>query len=193
MPIFQPNVPTGTIPLKQDYLNLQGNNQQLNIAYGVDHVPLTDTSGVPPGGISGMHTVIHMTSQPGTAAIPGIGALFTKTFTDVSGTDTQLFYKTGLGVLNQLTGGQAIQNGYQYISLSTLQWGVATKKTGQTVSFNFNFTTTSFIVLCTVLQNDNNRHNVQVKTATNAGFVVACRDSSGQDETVTFSWLAIGD
>src|ERR1700676_484275 len=60
MPIYQPGIPTGTVKLSSDYLNLQNNFNQANIAYGVDHVQFSDTTGAPPGGRSGLHTAVHL-------------------------------------------------------------------------------------------------------------------------------------
>src|SRR5580698_774128 len=44
MPVYQPGIPTGTVNLDVDYLNLQGNFQQLNIVYGTDHYPFDNAS-----------------------------------------------------------------------------------------------------------------------------------------------------
>lgn len=87
MPVYQPNIPTGTVKLLQDYLNLQGNFQQLNIAYGVNHVPFSDTSGVPPGGISGVHKFVQMPVQTVPTIQGGQGAIYTNT-----AGQSQLFY-----------------------------------------------------------------------------------------------------
>ena len=102
MPVFQPNVPTGSVPLDQDYLNLQGNNQQLDIAYGVDHVAFSDVTGIPPGGVSGMHKEVHLVPMATPAALAGYGQLFSNTSTDVN-TDTSLYWLTGGNRLIQLT------------------------------------------------------------------------------------------
>lgn len=92
MPVYQPNVPTGTVKLLQDYLNLQGNFQQLDIAYGINHVPFSDTSGVPPGGISGIHKFVQMPIQANPTIQAGQGAVYTNT----SG-QSQLFYTSDTG------------------------------------------------------------------------------------------------
>lgn len=44
MPVYQPNIPTGTVNLDVDYLNIQGNFQQANIVYGTDHYPLDNAT-----------------------------------------------------------------------------------------------------------------------------------------------------
>jgi hypothetical protein len=118
MPTYQPGIPTGAIQLDQDYLNLQGNFQQLNIAYGLDHVPFSDTSGLTPtpNGISGMHKQLHMIpistiashppkNQPinGYVATSGIGQLLSAQINDDINTDEALFWLTGGNRLIQLT------------------------------------------------------------------------------------------
>src|ERR1700722_1105497 len=70
MPIYQPGIPTGTVKLSSDYLNLQNNFNQLNVAYGVDHVQFSDTTGAPPGGRSGLHTAVHLNDVSTTATNP---------------------------------------------------------------------------------------------------------------------------
>lgn len=54
MPVYQPNIPTGSVELDQDYLNILGNFQQLNIVYGTDHYPF-DNAVV---GEQGFHNVV---------------------------------------------------------------------------------------------------------------------------------------
>lgn len=118
MPTYQPNVPTGTVDFDQDYLNLQGNFQQLDIAYGYDHVAFSDTSGLPPtvNGISGLHKVIHALANTVTSGgnplnypiVPptpvGLtGEIFTTQSNDGKATDEILWYQTGGGRLSQLT------------------------------------------------------------------------------------------
>ncbi len=115
MPTYQPNIPTGLVNLDVDYQNLRGNFQQLDTLFQVDHLPLTNTTAQ-----KGYHKPIHFVpvsttaggpgdptnyplpaSTPTTA--PGYGQLFTAVTNDGNGTDTMLFFKTGFGVLNQLT------------------------------------------------------------------------------------------
>lgn len=127
MPTYQPNIPTGSIPLNQDYLNLQGNFQQLNIAYGFDHVPLTDTSGIPPGGITGIHKIIHLQSNATPAAVPQVGQFFNAFIPDGYDTDTVLFLQTGGGKLLQLTSNvqpSLSTSGYTFLPGGLIfQWG----------------------------------------------------------------------
>ena len=112
--VYQPGVPTGTVQLDQDYLNLQRNATALNTIFGVDHLPFANTTAQ-----QGYHTDIHFVPVSTTAAnpgnypvpantpagIPSYGQLFTAVTGDGFGVDTMLFFKTGAagGVLNQLT------------------------------------------------------------------------------------------
>ena len=52
---FNPNVPTGLVPLDQDYLNLQNNNQALDNVYGVNHLKFSNSTGN-----KGKHTQVEM-------------------------------------------------------------------------------------------------------------------------------------
>ncbi len=99
MPNYQPNVPTGTIPLSIDYGNLQGNFQTINTYISRDHVPFSNNSST-----SGYHRPIHLVDNGGNPSmVSGTGVLFTKTVTDVtSGTD--LFYiNSPGGFLSRMT------------------------------------------------------------------------------------------
>lgn len=73
-----------------------------------------------------------------------------------------------------------------------MQWGTATKTSGQTVSFSPSFLAVPYSVQITVFENNVNRHTVFVSATTTSNFTVTSRDSSGADESNTFFWLAIG-
>lgn len=168
---YQPNIPSGTVPLNQDYLNLKGNFQSLDTQFLVDHVPLTDTSGTPP---NGYHTQVHLvpfatnppTAPPnypvvagvnGPTATVGYGQLFDVTVDDGINTDQSLYYLSGGNRLTQLT--RNIQPsivatpGYTYLPGGLLfQWGTGTSNIpvvfGQafTTIFGVQVTPTSFAV-----------------------------------------------
>jgi hypothetical protein len=133
---YQPGVPTGSVPLNQDYLNLQTNFTQINTQFEVDHVPLTSTSGSPP---NGYHEAIHLvpvstpTSNPpnnqpinGYTATTGYGQLFDATINDGINTDQALFFLTGGNRLMQLTRNfvpVAAASGYTFLPGGLiLQW-----------------------------------------------------------------------
>ena len=81
---YQPNIPTGLVNLDVDYQNIQGNFQQLNTTYGVNHVKFSDIPG------NGKHTFVEM--RDNTALPVGLaaneGTLYTKTNAGV----TDLYY-----------------------------------------------------------------------------------------------------
>ena len=143
---YQSNIPTGTVPFDQDYLNVQGNFQQLNVSYGVDHVPYSDTSGIPPSGISGMHTAIHLVPQAAPAALAGYGQLFDTTVNDGFSNDQSLYFLTGGNLLLQLTRNflpSANTNGYTFIPGGlVLQWGIVNGTHGGDNHFNLGDTGT---------------------------------------------------
>ena len=112
---YQPGVPTGSVPLNQDYLNLQQNFTQINNQFLVDHVPLTSTSGTPP---NGYHRVVHMVpvstvasnppnNQPinpaDYTATPGYGQLLNAQINDGINTDTAFYFLTSANRLLQMT------------------------------------------------------------------------------------------
>lgn len=128
---YQPGVPTGTVPLNQDYLNLQTNFTEINNQYNVDHVPLTSTSGTPP---NGYHTVIHQASRTSVNTVAGVNQMFagvsgtlqvnaSATPAIPNGTDTQLYALSGAGILSQLTGSTRAATGLVWCSGILIQWG----------------------------------------------------------------------
>jgi hypothetical protein len=171
MPTYQPNVPTGTVDLDQDYLNLQGNFQQLDIAYGYDHVAFSDTSGLPPtvNGISGLHKVIHALANTVTSGgdpvnypivpptpVALTGEIFTTESNDGFGVDEILWYQTAAGKLSQLTSNivpkvsSGTEFGYTFLAGGLImQWGVATS------SFGSSGTTTGSVLFTTSSRNKN--------------------------------------
>ncbi len=145
---YQPNIPSGTVPLNQDYLNIKGNFQSLNTQFLVDHVPLTDTSGTPP---NGYHTVVHLvpfatnppTAPPnypvvagvnGPTATVGYGQLFDVTVDDGINTDQALYYLSGGNRLTQFTRNfqpvASVTAGYSFLPGGLIiQWGTAVMNT----------------------------------------------------------------
>lgn len=138
MPTYQPGVPTGTVPLNQDYLNLQGNFTQLNTVYNGDHSALTGT--LPPGGTAGYHVNIHQVpfsttstnppnNQPVTAPTntPGYGQIFQAQINDGIVADEALYFLSGGNRLSQLTRNfqpTSAQNGFSFLPGGLIiQWG----------------------------------------------------------------------
>ena len=192
MPTYQPSIPTGTVPFNQDYLNIQGNFQQLNIAYGVDHVPFSDVSGVYPPGISGFHTVVHLMRQtidPATVSL--CGEIYTKTAVFPAGGDGQLFFKTPNGGVQQISGNRAASNGFGWFSGILLQWGKFNPNTTTSVTFPVEFPTSVFSLQLTGTASNNSVYRVGIATGTlgTAGFTF---QGSVDPHWNPIYWLAIG-
>lgn len=150
MSTYNPLVPTGTIPLNLDYKNLQRNFNQIDITYGVDHVPMTDTTNK-----NGYHKTIHSvpfstagiapanaTNQPVTSptSVVGVSEIFTAIINDGITTASALYFQTDTGLLSQLTRNfqpSANTNGFTYLPGGIiLQWGKKATSTGnQHVTF----------------------------------------------------------
>ncbi len=111
MPTYQPNIPTGTVPFNQDYLNVQGNFQVADTSFGTDHYAFSDATSN-----NGYHKVIHSVANsvptggnpnnfPITppATVPLTGEVFS-TQTNVGlGADSILWWQTAAGKLAQMT------------------------------------------------------------------------------------------
>jgi len=183
---YNPGVPTGSIPLNQDYLNLQANFTQINSQFLIDHVPLTSTSGIPP---NGYHKAIHLVpvsttasnppnNQPinGYTATPGYGQIFDATINDGINTDQALFFLTGANRLMQLTRNfvpVASANGYTYLAGGLiLQWGNFNPNISTVVTFPIAFPANVFNIQLTGSASNNStfRNGVATGTLTNTGF-----------------------
>jgi hypothetical protein len=199
---YQPGVPTGLVPLNQDYLNLQQNFTQINNQYNVDHVPLTDTSGSPP---QGYHTIIHQQAQSSVNTIAGTDQLFS----GVPGTlivngvttspvppnnDNQLFALTGMGGLCQLTGHFAGAIGYGWCSGLLIQWGTTATSVsdGSTINFGIAFPHVCLVVIPTLVITTNNARIAAYQSFSTSGFVVRILTALNVPSSATVSWIAIG-
>lgn len=208
---YQPNIPTGSVPLNQDYLNLLGNFQSLDTGFGVDHVPFSVSNQ------NGYHTAIHFvpvsTGSPnipptGYTNTPGFGQLFTATTNDGIATDQTLFYNSGTGNnLTQMTMNFTPKrgaNGSTFLPGRLIeQWGVVTV-TGNVVSepvlfasdpnnmdfprflYNVQLTTSVDIVglISTV--------NVEFGSLSKTGFTITLKAINSVIAKQTIYWRALG-
>jgi hypothetical protein len=202
---YQPNVPTGTVPLNQDYANLQGNFSSLDSQWKVDHVPLTNTSGVPPAGDNGYHTFVHFvpfstpssvppSTQPvvpgvsGPSATPGFGQLFGVTVADGQNTDSSLYYLSSGGRLTQLTRNiqpLAASPGYTFLPGGLIfQWGVTVSSGTGNISFPIPFTAGTFLPVVTIAPVSGPAVTLLVSTS-DSGFKI-------NQNGIGVSWMAIG-
>lgn len=116
-----PNNPSDDQPLM-----LTNTNSEFGI-WGVDHHGFKDNLG-------GFHTIIHQDAQVSDPlAIPGppkINQVYVKEVipqtSPVGPADTQLFARTAVGGISQLTGANTSVQGYQWIGNILLQWGKLT-------------------------------------------------------------------
>ena len=194
MSVYNPGIPTGTVNLDQDYLNLQNNFKQLDATYGVNHVKYSVNPSSP--GKNGYHTIINQIPQADPAAIAGIGSLYQKT---VSG-DTQLFFRTGGGGISQLTGNKSAARGFQYIGGVLLQWGIVTISTINanvpllfTTGAGIDFTTNIFSVQLQLIgstASSNNSLFVVSGSPSITGFT--WRSNANPGDFPSFYWTAIG-
>lgn len=205
---YQPGVPTGLVPLNQDYLNLQQNFTQINNQYNVDHVPLTDTSGSPP---YGYHTIIHQQPQSVVNTVPGTDQIFSgipgtlvvngvATAPIPPSTDNQLYVLTGgispafVGGLCQLTGHFAAPIGYGWCSGILIQWGTTTTSVsdGATINFAIQFPNVCLVVIPTLVITTNNARIAAYQSFSSSGFVVRILTALNVPSSATVSWVAIG-
>ncbi len=213
---YQPNIPTGSVALDQDYLNLQGNFQSLNTIYATDHTGLTITD---PTQGPGYHKSVHLvpfsstTSNPPNnqpvlqpTTTPGFGILYDAETNDGIDTDQTLYFKTGDGKNIQLTRNVlplATDNGYSYLPGGfIISWGVQllggeTQQAG-TVAFPQQFTTDCFTIQLTLVSraspstsSSDNTVSVVNGTKNNLGFNYKYNGEGGTNYP-SFFWLAIG-
>lgn len=113
---YDPNVPAANNAPKDDQPNMQTNTASIAGIIAQDHIGFLTANG-------GYHTIIHQGPQGADpATIVGIGQTYTKT---ISG-DQQLFYRSGNGIISQLTGPYtpiAANSGYTFLPGGILiQW-----------------------------------------------------------------------
>lgn len=198
---YQPNIPTGTVNLNQDYSNIQGNFQQLDTTFGIDHFAFSDTTSN-----NGYHTVVHLSKQSATPSpVATSGEIYSKIATQII-SDTALFYQTGTGINVQMTmnvapiaaargltflpGGMLMQWGTITIT-STHQTGTVTYATGGvamptgTLQVFFSLNANS----STVTSQSN---TISVVSSTNTEFTYLY-NGNGPGSYPSFNWLAIGN
>jgi hypothetical protein len=122
----------------------------------IDHI---DNNGSPGSQPAGYHKIIHQVTQTNVSTVNGVNQVFS----GVPGTlvvnsvttpnipnngDTQLYSLSGQGVLAQLTGFSANQNGYAWVGGMLFQWGVfamGSNVHSQAVSFPITFPNNLFL------------------------------------------------
>ena len=197
MTVYDPNVPTGIVPLNQDYKNLQGNFSKADTSFGTDHVAFSINTNR-----NGYHKVIHLVpfsttgsnppnNYPVTppATINTIGQLFGAGTNDGINTDIALMYLSGNGNLIQMTRNfvpTSAQNGATFLPGGLiLQWGLTATVGGTyTVTFPQPFTAAPYSIVATA-QSGSDRNAEVLFGATNISFQM-------HSSTGTVYWMAIG-
>lgn len=185
------DIPASANNPSNDQPNMRLNTNAIANFLAVDHVPFDVNN-------SGYHTIIHQLPNGGVVpvdpiTIAGVGQLYVKNVTYNAITDTQLFFKTGLGGISQLTGNNAVQNGWQILGGTILQWGqdaVLFNPTTTTINFPLTFPNACFSVVITPFRNASNVDTVYMVSQSPTSFV--CRNTSGAGITM-INWMAIGN
>lgn len=198
---YQPNIPTGSVPLNQDYLNLKGNFQSIDSQFLVDHVPLTSVT--PLTDPNGYHQFVHLvpfsttTSNPPNnypattvpAATPGFGQLFSAEIADGFSTDTSLYFLSGGGRLTQLTRNFTIapnSNGNTFLPGGlVIQWGSGSG----TITFPRAFKGSPSFPFPVITFSPTGTSGTSVPTITSAPSLTAFTVAAS---ATGFYWMAIG-
>ena len=207
------NIPDGPNNPSQDQPLMKANTNAIDALISSDHI--TFNNGVQ----TGYHNIIHQknrTTNPPTVA--GINQVYSKDYTpDATNgvTDTQLFTKTGLGNVFQVTGfvtaggGNA---GYCWIGGALLQWGIVNftaglDRTSGTVTFkdrNAGLTMIPFPNNCFAVTNmffsngsasSNASNTIGVVSLSKTAFSWSFSGSVSNSTTFWpgFYWMAIGN
>lgn len=196
MSTYQPGIPTGTVDLDEDYQNIQGNFQQLDTTFGIDHTTFSNQTAQ-----NGYHRVIHIIPNTGNpAAVSAIGEVYVRTINDGINTDTALYFQSGLGNVIQLTRNfvpSISANGYTFLPGGLIfQWGTAISNTSSpnsSVTLPLPFPSSIFGVQICVRENSSSRRIWHINTLSTTNFTAYIQDSSGSSVANTFYWTAIGN
>lgn len=182
---YQPLIPTGLVDLDQDYQNIQGNFQQLDTSFGVDHLPFSNNTAQ-----NGYHTVAHLLTQssvPSTTS--AAGQIFVKASTVPASGDPQLFYTTPAGGVSQISGSSGSTNGFGWFSGILFQWGTQTIS-GSTTTFPVAFPNNCFNVQTTLIGSSVSTNIVSVVSKSKTGFTW---NFTGTISYTSFFWMAVGN
>jgi len=189
MTMYQPNIPTGLVPLNEDYQNLQNNFTQINTTYNTDHVPLTEASQ------NGYHTVVHLAKQvAGTVGISNTFSLYEEQTNDGYATRQQLFAISGTGTPYALTRNFTPSLGTNGITFLpgglVIQWGFVNGTHSANNHFNQgDVGTVTFSAVNTAFPNNCYGVWFSLQYSTAAGGVIPDGTASVQYDTNTLSKL----
>lgn len=220
MSTYQPGIPTGTVDLDVDYLNLQNNFTQLDTSFGSDHVTFSNQTPQ-----NGYHQDIHFnpfsttvtnppnnyvaddqfpqqgTIPPGApATVAGFGQLFSSQVNDTIGTDTGLYWLSGNGskvaMTRNFTPSHAASGRTFLPGGLILQWGTFTIVTAATgLPFTWPFAFTTFYSATLSAPNSSlggSRIPNFLNTPTNVGGTVYLKNDANVLQTGNVFFMAIG-
>lgn len=190
--------PVASHTLAFDQPLMESNNKYFAHTLVVDHQIGDATAGLTGGRTDatakeGYHTIIHYVNQGADPApIAGVGQLYTKTV----GADVALFYESGLGIVQQLTGNitpVAATNGKSFLAGGLIiQWGSATSADGTVVAFNTPFPTNLYSLVISHSApgaGENTGAIISAASKTLTGFTLRVSGSG----SASYSYVAIGN
>jgi hypothetical protein len=183
-------IPAAANNPSNDQPDMQANTDAIDTLLDRDHYSFNEN-------FSGLHKQSRYPVQARPATDAGMVALYAKT----GAVSSELFMVrdnnigTEVALTTSKIGAPTVGvNGVSWLPGGILiQWGRSTQSTNGAVTFPAAFPNQVFSVTVSILENNNNRHFIQVKTIATNQFTVASRDSGGNDESNTFSWMAIGN
>jgi len=202
MSLYNPAVPTGTLELDEDYINLQHNFQQLDTTYKVNHIALTDNTTN-----NGAHTFVELRNQAGLP--PGLKTLEGTIYTKIVMAVSELFYtpdnSTNEYQLTRTISAQIAKfgtftnyqpnmtGGWTFLPGGLLfQYGSFTPTTAHdTIIFPVPFTTAVYNIQLTQVNSTNSTIRLAVSTGT-ITLLQFVTEATLSANFTSFYWTAIG-
>jgi len=188
---YSTNIPEANHEPAQDQPLMKDNFNVIQSAFTVDHIGMVTVTN------RGKHKRVHLPISP---PVPTTAASEGVLYTATASGNTQLFYRRdGSATQFQITGktSGASTNGYTFLFGGFyVEWGSDTTDGFglNTVTFPEAFSTTSYAVVVTPIQNDSEGINrfTKVVTKSSTNFTVFTADRLGNAIATEFSWIAIG-
>lgn len=207
MPFFSynDNIPDAPNNPSNDQPKMKENFNSIDSIIDTDHYSFETN-------LDGYHKDIHIISRTGNpvvpVTIPRNGVLYTKEYVAPLATDTQLFYESATGIIAQLTGRFAGNNGWAWMGGMLVQWGFVStnfasgSNTG-TVTFASRapnmiaFPNNCFVVLTTPLVSFTNlpssQASVSIRSSSLSNLIFEYQFLSNSSDYKGFMWAAIGN
>jgi hypothetical protein len=202
IPTYTPGYPPDGSSLGQTKSTIRNNLDGTFQTLAVDHV---NNNGQPGSNPAGYHTIIHEVPQTAVATVSGFNQLFsgvpgtlsvnaTTTPAIPANGDTQLYSLSAAGVLAQLTGFLANQNGYAWIGGILLQWGIfsmGTNVTSNPITYPIPFPNKVFIpaVIGNTVNDPTQLAGVSLGPPNLSGFTAVRNGTTN----INYTYVAIGN